>query len=432
MPATKCRAKGGVATCKDPNCPEKRYLAGLQGSGAAFGIAPDRDAFQRDWFPDEAPEAAEGIACIDSIASLEEFNKAVEENRISGQKHPTLPLRIYKYTPQTTFKKDWDDVTLASRGLIVNQETGEIVARPFGKFFNYNEQSVPVELMRGPISVTEKLDGSLGISYEGENGLEITTAGGFTAPQAAHATKVYRERYEGNWSPDPDKTYMWEIIYPENRIVVDYGDEDDIHLIGAVDKRTGVSVPVSQVTEWKWKRAEEHTNLKDINSVVGSDERSNHEGFIVHYTDTDTRVKFKHAEYLNHHRYATGINSRRIWEMMQSGEDMTEWRKRAPEEFEDYINNSTKKIQDSYDSRYKAIHKSYAEFAKTVPAGASQKEFAIAVQSRVPSKDRGYFFKIHNYGKLSDDPKSVKSIWDEIKPEHENSLWAAGNGVEKE
>jgi len=366
---------------------------------------------------------------IDAIATQEEFDAAYKNQEVSRQRHPEYPFSIYKYSQSTTFSKNWNKITRASRGLIVNDETGEILARPFPKFFNYSEHATPAELMTGPIVVAEKADGSLGILYPTPDGLQISTAGGFQSPQAAHATEVYRERYDGKWTPRKGYTYLYEIIYAENRIVLDYENEDDIILLGAVRIRDGKSLPVSKLPEWKWKKVEEFPDMTSVDSVVNAPDRSNHEGYIVHYTDTDTRVKIKHAEYLRHHRFATGINSRRIWEMLRdsNSEDMDSWRKNAPEEFEDYINGSTAKLQGEFKEHEEKIRKSYSSIVSSLPANASQKDFAVAVQTQAPREYMGMIFNLkQNDGKLND--KSKKSIWDMIKPEHENSIWGLANG----
>ena len=408
------------------NCYTKNCSRGNSSQDAVV-----KDSFIKEWFkPSEAESSrSSGVTYLDAIASPEDFALAAKEGRVSKQQHPDYPYSIYKYSQMTTYKHDWDEVTMASRGLVVNDETGEVVARPFSKFFNYNEADAPLELMRGEIRVSEKLDGSLGISYMTPDGLQITTAGGFQSPQAAHATRLYRERYEGEWTPRGDTTYLYEIIYPENRIVLDYGDEDDIYLLGAVNIATGKSIPLSQLDEWKWKRATEHTNHASLDSVVNGPERSNHEGYVVHYVETDVRVKYKHDEYLNHHRFATGVNARRIWEKLRDNEDMSEWTAIAPEEFEGYINTTRDRIQKEYDSRVSFIKSAYDSFVREIPAGVSQKEFAEQVNSKIPQDMRGFFFSLKNTGRLSNS--GYKNVWESIKPDAEKSFWSMNNGIEE-
>lgn len=384
-----------------------------------------KDEFIQEWF---SPESSNTKTYINTIASQEDFDKAVADGEVSRQRHPIFPYSIYKYSQVTTFRKNWNDITLASRGLVVNDETGEIVARPFSKFFNYNEPSTPTELMRGRITVAEKLDGSLGISMLTPEGMKITTAGGFQSPQGAHATKLYQEKYEGKWKPRKGVTYMWEIIYPENRIVLDYGEEDDLHLLGAVEIKSGKSIPLSNLKEWKWKRATEHKDYASLDSVVNSGDRSNHEGYVVHYLDTDVRVKYKHEEYLNHHRYATGINSRRIWEMLKSEEDFSGWKQNAPEEFEGYITTTQNEIQTQFDDRVKLIHKEYESFLKTIPSDINTKDYAEAVKTNAPADMKQHFFNLRSHGKIS--TSGIRGVWDYIKPPFESSFWSMNNGKE--
>lgn len=376
------------------------------------------------------PAWYDGPVPIDAIAPIEAFEKAYANKEVSRQRHPDYPYSIFKYSQSTTYTKNWNDVTLASRGLVINDETNEILARPFGKFFNYSEGATPPELMQGPISVTEKLDGSLGISYQTPDGMKITTAGGFTSDQAAHANALYQEKYEGNWKPRKGVTYMWEIIYPQNQIVVDYGDEDDIHLLGAVNIRTGKSIPLSELKEWKWKRAAEYTDMASIDSVVNADERPNHEGYIVHFTETDTRVKLKHEEYIRHHRYATGVNSRRIWEMLKDNEDTSSFDKNAPEEFEAYIKTTRAELQGKYNSELNRIRDSYSAFESSLPKDVSQKEYALAVNARVPKEDRSFFFNFRANGGYIENEATTRKLWDRVKPDFEKSRWSETNGVE--
>ncbi len=46
----------------------------------------------------------------------------------------------------------------------------------------------------------------------------------------------YRDTFE---KIEKDKTYLFEIIYPENRIVIDYGDSDDLILLSIINNETG-------------------------------------------------------------------------------------------------------------------------------------------------------------------------------------------------
>lgn len=139
---------------------------------------------------------------------------------VKMQKHPTEDLWLFNYTSKAQYESIWDDVTSRCRGLITDHHN--IVARPFAKFFNWGELDRDM-LPRGPIRVQDKVDGSLGILYQKPSTLElaIATRGSFTSEQALHATEVLRTRYE-DFLPFNGVTYLFEILLPWNRIVVDY------------------------------------------------------------------------------------------------------------------------------------------------------------------------------------------------------------------
>ena len=70
----------------------------------------------------------------DAAAFWENYLKA---GWVQVQHHQEFPLDIYNYTRATVHENKWDAVTSKCRGIIVNRDTGEIVARPFEKFHNY-------------------------------------------------------------------------------------------------------------------------------------------------------------------------------------------------------------------------------------------------------------------------------------------------------
>jgi hypothetical protein len=78
----------------------------------------------------------------------------------------------FNFTRQAFFKKSFEnELVSTSRGLFVNNETGEIIARGYDKFFNLNERGVEVSKMEsvrdhteGPYTCYEKENGFLGVT----------------------------------------------------------------------------------------------------------------------------------------------------------------------------------------------------------------------------------------------------------------------------
>lgn len=161
--------------------------------------------------------------------TLLELGKAVDDKRVRTQTHPEFPnLTIANYCEEVQFRNSWDKITLACRGLIFDQVTGEVIARPWEKFFNMGQRDNRIA-GEAPVEVSDKLDGSLGILYRRPDGLyAIATRGSFASEQALEANKIWSESYSGLDVPE-DYTFLFEILVPWNRIVLQY-DYDSKYL----------------------------------------------------------------------------------------------------------------------------------------------------------------------------------------------------------
>lgn len=138
------------------------------------------------------------------MAILDDYSK---RGLLFSQKHPTLPLRIWNYTPEVQYGQLWDEITLSCRGLVTD-ERGNVVAKPFPKFFNIEEgRHTPTE----EFEVFEKMDGSAIIAFYYRNEWIFATRGSFTSPQAIKA-KELSLKYPLHHL-NKGKTYMFEIIY---------------------------------------------------------------------------------------------------------------------------------------------------------------------------------------------------------------------------
>jgi RNA ligase len=148
---------------------------------------------------------------------LDKLKKYHEEGLLYSQVHPNLPLTIWNYTERVQYENLWDDITLMCRGLVTDNE-GNIVARPFRKFFNIEENKhTPTR----DFDVYEKMDGSLGIFFYYKGEPVFATRGSFTSEQAIKGKEILN-KYNWEYGTYEGYTYLFEIIYPENKIVVDY------------------------------------------------------------------------------------------------------------------------------------------------------------------------------------------------------------------
>lgn len=179
---------------------------------------------------------------LDKLMDPGLLHARIEEGYVKVRHHPTLPYRILNYSELAAYSRTWDEVTLQCRGLIVDDQN-EVIARPFPKFFNDGEHDgdrLPQLDLSAPVEVTDKLDGSLGILYPNEGEWAIATRGSFESDQAKWATRHYEDEYADHFTPQPGYTYLFEIIYKANRIVVDY-DFEDLVLLAVVDNEESIS-----------------------------------------------------------------------------------------------------------------------------------------------------------------------------------------------
>ena len=258
---------------------------------------------------------------------------------VSEMKHPNYPeLSIYNYTHVAQHENIWDDVTEQCRGLIVNNQTDEVLARPFRKFFNLNTSFRPetqeANLPSTTPVVLEKLDGSLGILYWYNGRPAIATRGSFWSDQAQWATKWYHERFWQAIHDEPVECGEWpkgytplfEIIYKENRIVVDY-EYEGLVLLGLVSIFDGSELSPEVVSTLGVQNALRVAKRFDFRTVgeCTSYQAKNAEGFVLQYwpkgNSAPLRIKIKTEEYIRLHKIITGMNAKGIWEHLMLGYD---------------------------------------------------------------------------------------------------------------
>lgn len=306
----------------------------------------------------------------------------IEAKRVRVNDHPTELLRLFNYTELAQYQKAWNPVTRACRGLIINRETGEIIARPFPKFFNHGESSGAVFSPDEQVTVTDKLDGSLGIVYPtSDGGFAIATRGSFTSEQAIHATELLHSKYP-EWSPVPDGglTVLVEIIYPANRIVVDYGNTDDLILLGAVHIETGITSTPLEV-HWDGPRTDifPYASFAEALAIAP---RKNSEGLVVHFRTSDVRVKIKQADYVALHRIVTGWNERTIWERLASGESLDLLIEGLPDEFHQWATTVASELNEKHRLLTAGAKAEHAAILSELPEGWGRKDYAAAAAKR--------------------------------------------------
>ncbi|ROT31584.1 RNA ligase [Micromonospora sp. HM5-17] len=355
--------------------------------------------------PRSGPTAPAGAPRLADLLDPAALAAAVAERHVRVQRHPDLPLSIYNYTEACVYAGNWTPVTVACRGLIVDDRDGTVVARPYRKFFHHDQPGAPELRLDAPAQITDKVDGSLGVLYPTEDGFAVATRGSFTSAQARHATRVLRTRYPG-FVPPPGHTVLVEIVYPGNRIVLDYGGLDDLVLLGTVEITTGRSHGPEAVPDWPGPVVE-RLPYRTLAEALAAPPRPHREGLVVHWPDTDTRVKVKYPEYLRLHRMVFGLNARAVWERLVTGGDLAELVAPLPDEFHTWVRDVVAELTASVEARAAQIEQAYGEIMAELPAGWTRRDFA-ARAARHP--DRGLLF-------LRLDGRDYRSrLWRQVRP----------------
>ena len=183
------------------------------------------------------------------------------------------------------------------------------------------------------------MDGSLiKVTNDLEYGLVITSKGSFQSDQAKMAKQLLDDKYK-SFNFTPGLTYHFELISPQNKIVINYTDTELV-LLCLIDNETGLEIePVDSL----FRRPTKYSSrvLDDINAI---NRNGLHEGVVVNYGVY--RLKYKTDEYIRLHRAVTNYTAKRVWEDLSSGRETD--RLNMPEEFINWLNRTENSLKEKY------------------------------------------------------------------------------------
>ncbi|GLF98278.1 RNA ligase [Streptomyces yaizuensis] len=263
------------------------------------------------------------------LFSPADLTGAVHAGHVVRHRHPHLPLVMLSYTRACQYAGAWTPVTTRCRGLVVDERTGTVVAWPFEKFFNAAEHALgrtyAPALPDEPFRIYDKIDGSLGIVFHFDGAWHAATKGSFTSPQAQWAQRWLDSRDTSGLQVGT--TYLAEILHPGNRIVVDYGNREDLVLLGAFSS-DGVEIDLADASpDWEdigsvvrtWPAMELGDLLARTETNRSADGAPasglTAEGYVLRFA-SGVRTKAKLADYVRLHKAVTGTNEVDIWRYM--------------------------------------------------------------------------------------------------------------------
>ena len=244
------------------------------------------------------------------IASTPNWRDVLTEKGITVKTDGNLAIFTYGLDCDFT-----DPIVQESRGIIIDLNTLTVVCWPFRKFGNYGESYID-EIDWTTARVQEKIDGSLiKLWYNNltdtwqwsTNGMinadKALTMNGITSFMTLikRATNYRSIDYD---KLDKDKTYLFELVAPEQKIVIAYTYPYLYH-IGTRSNKTGEesneNIGIQKPKEYPLR------SLNDCLAAAKSlnpDRELRHEGFVV-VDAAWHRMKIKSPEYLYAHRLST-------------------------------------------------------------------------------------------------------------------------------
>ena len=335
---------------------------------------------------------------------FDKLNEYYERGYLIKQTHPTLPLTIWNYSQTTQYERFWDKITLMARGLVTD-DMGNIVARPFDKFFNIEEGAHNVGT--GEFEVFEKMDGSLGILFNYNGEWIFASRGSFISEQAIKFKELFESKYNKDILFD-EFTYMFEIIYPENRIVVDYNGMEDVVMLGKRKTHCGTEWDIENYRDYGFNVVKRYDGIKDFRElkVMIND---NQEGFIVHFNSTGSKCKVKGEEYIRLHKIMTEVSTTSIWNALANGGNMEDILVNVPDEFYDKIRNFERQLKSSVYNDKSWLEAELRDVYRKIGPCVDNKTFALHV-SDLPYKN--FLFALRNGKSI------VNGLWKKHKPEY--------------
>ena len=269
---------------------------------------------------------------------LRKYLKAAEKGRITA--HWYGKLVGFKYTRETVYTSDWDEITLTSRGIVFDSETGEIVARPFDKFFNYGElidsetgeltelakkvmkyqKKIDIRKILKSIRfhTMEKVDGSLGIVFWNPylKHWQLKTGGSFDSDQAIWGQRWFDQHIKKELL-NSKKTYLFEIVYNEDFHPIRY-DFEGLVLLAVIDNETGEEEHITGLrvyaNAWGIKMAEiyEFDTFNEARNIA-TKLPSNQEGYVITFPEHSFKIKVKSDEWCQLAKMLECLSEWNIW-----------------------------------------------------------------------------------------------------------------------
>lgn len=309
----------------------------------------------------------------------EEFYSMLQEEVKNGyvvaHRNEYKPITNYTYSRLTEQENHWNEITLKTRGLILDDNRRIIFNCP-RKFFNFQQNNFAndtYERLKDDFKIYEKLDGSaIWVVNDSEYGFIVSSKSSFTSEHATWAKEIIEQKFkEKDLIFKEGICYCFELIHPENRIVVDYGEEKTLKLWG-LKTQSGETIELEDnKIDTSYFETPKLLGTNNDKSVIDNYiNQKNVEGVVLKGVGDD-RIKIKSQTYLELHRIKTDCTPNRILELLMSGKRVSDY------DFPDEFLKEVQSYEDIYLKKYQQIY-NQIESAEKILHNKTDKEIGLA------------------------------------------------------
>ena len=309
----------------------------------------------------------------------------------------------YNYSEYCNNNALWDDITMFNRGNIYEKKSGLLIARAMPKFMNFGQHNEEMQksYLNRTFTVTEKLDGCLGILYKYKGKIRYNSRGSFNNYVTDKIKDIVQKRgYVLLNHFLEHQTLNVEVISPETKIICDYGDEESLYLITSYSTKT-------------WEENTRMTNelismcsyipiVKQVNMTWDElltwqkESDGKEEGFVLCFENKDgtyDRVKVKSDDYMKIAAAKRNLCKHTLWKLMKSDLEqntnlLKPYMDAVPDELAKTAQRYHNEIMEELNKKQKEAYDLYLE-TRDVP----QKELCKVLMERNPQL-RGAVFNI--------------------------------------
>ena len=314
-----------------------------------------------------------------------------------SKKHNSLVIFSYHFVDPIVFQNY--PQTRELRGIVFDSVSGEVVARPFPKFFNLGEDACTVT-EDTEVSANEKIDGSLVTAFVYNQRIQLASKGSLNSWVTQEAIQLLTANHKKLVKDLYDRGYttIFEYISKDKPVVIHY-PHSKLIFVGARSTYSGELMTPEVIVEIaeRYNVPYAHIQFQNVQAWEIKKSIRNKEGIegVVAYADSANIAKIKTEWYFLLNKYSPmNLTEKQIRKAFfeQTIDDIYS---SLPEASKQRVNEVIAKITKRIEKRVKEV----SEFFETVNTSISRKEFALLVQKSVKPEQRSIYYAVQFYGK---------------------------------